>query len=175
MPFDVNVISSSFFFSSLFIKVIVNPSLPPKHKNKHRPFPLFFCHQPENLLYFNPQDESKIMISDFGLSKMEGCGDVMSTACGTPGYVGRFYLFFAPWQEIALEAVWWMKNYMGEIISLFVRSGVHFEVSQLHVQPLKTLGNWCNVGTLEKQNAAHSLPCLAAPVIDESVFLYSQF
>ena len=46
--------------------------------------------QPENLLYFNPQDESKIMISDFGLSKMEGSGDVMSTACGTPGYVGKF-------------------------------------------------------------------------------------
>ncbi|KAK6314865.1 hypothetical protein J4Q44_G00143940 [Coregonus suidteri] len=34
--------------------------------------------KPENLLYFNPQDESKIMISDFGLSKMEGSGDVMS-------------------------------------------------------------------------------------------------
>jgi len=45
--------------------------------------------QPENLLYFNPQDGSKIMISDFGLSKMEGTGDVMSTACGTPGYVGK--------------------------------------------------------------------------------------
>ncbi|CAB1345861.1 unnamed protein product [Coregonus sp. 'balchen'] len=45
--------------------------------------------KPENLLYFNPQDESKIMISDFGLSKMEGSGDVMSTACGTPGYVGK--------------------------------------------------------------------------------------
>lgn len=31
------------------------------------------------------------MISDFGLSKMEGAGNVMSTACGTPGYVGEFY------------------------------------------------------------------------------------
>lgn len=49
----------------------------------------FVSPQPENLLYFNPQDESKIMISDFGLSKMEGSGDVMSTACGTPGYVGK--------------------------------------------------------------------------------------
>lgn len=29
------------------------------------------------------------MISDFGLSKIEGCGSVMSTACGTPGYVGE--------------------------------------------------------------------------------------
>lgn len=49
----------------------------------------FLCVQPENLLYFNSQDESKIMISDFGLSKMEGTGNVMSTACGTPGYVGE--------------------------------------------------------------------------------------
>lgn len=52
--------------------------------------PPFVCVQPENLLYFNSQDESKIMISDFGLSKMEGAGNVMSTACGTPGYVGEF-------------------------------------------------------------------------------------
>jgi len=30
------------------------------------------------------------MISDFGLSKMEDAtNDIMSTACGTPGYVGR--------------------------------------------------------------------------------------
>lgn len=49
----------------------------------------FSCFQPENLLYFSPDDESKIMISDFGLSKMEGTGDVMATACGTPGYVGE--------------------------------------------------------------------------------------
>lgn len=48
--------------------------------------------QPENLLYFSPHDESKIMISDFGLSKMEGAGDVMATACGTPGYVGELRL-----------------------------------------------------------------------------------
>lgn len=30
------------------------------------------------------------MISDFGLSKIEdGDGEPMSTACGTPGYVGQ--------------------------------------------------------------------------------------
>uniref|UniRef100_A0A2R8MN80 Calcium/calmodulin dependent protein kinase ID n=1 Tax=Callithrix jacchus TaxID=9483 RepID=A0A2R8MN80_CALJA len=45
--------------------------------------------KPENLLYYSQDEESKIMISDFGLSKMEGKGDVMSTACGTPGYVGK--------------------------------------------------------------------------------------
>ena len=42
--------------------------------------------KPENLLYHSPEEESKIMISDFGLSKMEDSG-IMATACGTPGYV----------------------------------------------------------------------------------------
>ncbi|XP_027007294.1 calcium/calmodulin-dependent protein kinase type 1D isoform X1 [Tachysurus fulvidraco] len=55
--------------------------------------------KPENLLYFNPQDASKIMISDFGLSKMEGTGDVMSTACGTPGYVAPEVLAQKPYSK----------------------------------------------------------------------------
>lgn len=37
-------------------------------------------------------EDSKIMISDFGLSKIEGSGSVMSTACGTPGYVGEAWM-----------------------------------------------------------------------------------
>lgn len=49
----------------------------------------FFFIQPENLLYYSMDEDSKIMISDFGLSKIEGSGSVMSTACGTPGYVGK--------------------------------------------------------------------------------------
>ncbi|KAI4890912.1 hypothetical protein NFI96_026063 [Prochilodus magdalenae] len=55
--------------------------------------------KPENLLYFNNQDGSKIMISDFGLSKMEGTGDVMSTACGTPGYVAPEVLAQKPYSK----------------------------------------------------------------------------
>jgi hypothetical protein len=46
-----------------------------------------FFLQPENLLYYSTDEDSKIMISDFGLSKIEDSG-VMATACGTPGYVG---------------------------------------------------------------------------------------
>lgn len=49
---------------------------------------VIFNPQPENLLYYSPDEDSKIMISDFGLSKMEDSG-IMATACGTPGYVGR--------------------------------------------------------------------------------------
>lgn len=39
----------------------------------------------------SPADDSKIMISDFGLSKTieEGQMDQLGTACGTPGYVGK--------------------------------------------------------------------------------------
>uniref|UniRef100_A0A8K9V7Z6 Calcium/calmodulin-dependent protein kinase 1Db n=1 Tax=Oncorhynchus mykiss TaxID=8022 RepID=A0A8K9V7Z6_ONCMY len=55
--------------------------------------------KPENLLYYNPHDEAKIMISDFGLSKMEGTGDVMATACGTPGYVAPEVLAQKPYSK----------------------------------------------------------------------------
>ncbi|XP_043944195.1 calcium/calmodulin-dependent protein kinase type 1D [Protopterus annectens] len=55
--------------------------------------------KPENLLYYSPHEESKIMISDFGLSKMEGTGDVMSTACGTPGYVAPEVLAQKPYSK----------------------------------------------------------------------------
>ena len=46
--------------------------------------------------YFSPDAESKIMISDFGLSKMEESG-VMATACGTPGYVAPEVLAQKPY------------------------------------------------------------------------------
>jgi len=52
--------------------------------------------KPENLLYYSPDPESKIMISDFGLSKMEESG-VMATACGTPGYVAPEVLAQKPY------------------------------------------------------------------------------
>ncbi|XP_021564041.1 calcium/calmodulin-dependent protein kinase type 1B isoform X2 [Carlito syrichta] len=42
--------------------------------------------KPENLLYATPFEDSKIMVSDFGLSKIQA-GNMLSTACGTPGYV----------------------------------------------------------------------------------------
>jgi calcium/calmodulin-dependent protein kinase I len=52
--------------------------------------------KPENLLYYSPDEDSKIMISDFGLSKMEESG-VMATACGTPGYVAPEVLAQKPY------------------------------------------------------------------------------
>ncbi|XP_066566148.1 calcium/calmodulin-dependent protein kinase type 1B [Amia ocellicauda] len=42
--------------------------------------------KPENLLFDTPFEDSKIVISDFGLSKMEEQG-ALSTACGTPAYI----------------------------------------------------------------------------------------
>uniref|UniRef100_G3N8Z3 Calcium/calmodulin-dependent protein kinase Ia n=1 Tax=Gasterosteus aculeatus aculeatus TaxID=481459 RepID=G3N8Z3_GASAC len=55
--------------------------------------------KPENLLYYSMDEESKIMISDFGLSKIEGSGSVMSTACGTPGYVAPEVLAQKPYSK----------------------------------------------------------------------------
>ena len=45
------------------------------------------------ILSCSPDADSKIMISDFGLSKMEESG-VMATACGTPGYVAPEVICF---------------------------------------------------------------------------------
>ncbi|XP_055123107.1 calcium/calmodulin-dependent protein kinase type 1B [Symphalangus syndactylus] len=42
--------------------------------------------KPENLLYATPFEDSKIMVPDFGLSKIQA-GNMLGTACGTPGYV----------------------------------------------------------------------------------------
>ncbi|KAJ7317154.1 hypothetical protein JRQ81_003316 [Phrynocephalus forsythii] len=55
--------------------------------------------KPENLLYYSLDEDSKIMISDFGLSKIEGSGTVMSTACGTPGYVAPEVLAQKPYSK----------------------------------------------------------------------------
>ncbi|XP_016371134.1 calcium/calmodulin-dependent protein kinase type 1D-like [Sinocyclocheilus rhinocerous] len=54
--------------------------------------------KPENLLYYSPDESAKIMISDFGLSKMADHG-VMSTACGTPGYVAPEVLGQKPYSK----------------------------------------------------------------------------
>ncbi|XP_062960225.1 calcium/calmodulin-dependent protein kinase type 1G-like [Cynocephalus volans] len=54
--------------------------------------------KPENLLYFTSEENFKIMITDFGLSKMEQSG-IMSTACGTPGYVTPEVLAQKPYSK----------------------------------------------------------------------------
>ncbi|KAJ3113892.1 calcium calmodulin-dependent protein kinase type 1G [Phlyctochytrium bullatum] len=43
--------------------------------------------KPENLLLSDKTPQAKIMISDFGLSKIFSDDELMRTACGTPGYV----------------------------------------------------------------------------------------
>lgn len=44
--------------------------------------------KPENLLFMDKTENARLMITDFGLSKVLTSGnDVLMTACGTPGYV----------------------------------------------------------------------------------------
>mmetsp|Transcript_18708 Transcript_18708/g.40335 ORF Transcript_18708/g.40335 Transcript_18708/m.40335 type:complete len:327 (-) Transcript_18708:152-1132(-) len=43
--------------------------------------------KPENLLYASEADDAEIKIADFGLARVVSGGDMMKTACGTPGYV----------------------------------------------------------------------------------------
>ncbi|KAI8146191.1 kinase-like domain-containing protein [Fennellomyces sp. T-0311] len=44
--------------------------------------------KPENLLFDTADENAKLMITDFGLSKiLKNHDDILMTACGTPGYV----------------------------------------------------------------------------------------
>ncbi|KAG0253293.1 hypothetical protein BGZ95_006362 [Linnemannia exigua] len=44
--------------------------------------------KPENLLFIDKSENARLLITDFGLSKILTSGnDVLMTACGTPGYV----------------------------------------------------------------------------------------
>lgn len=52
--------------------------------------------KPENLLYYDQSDDSKIMITDFGLAKYDD-NEIQQTACGTPGYVAPEVLRLQPY------------------------------------------------------------------------------
>jgi len=43
--------------------------------------------KPENILYGSPADDAPIKLADFGLARFVEPGAMMTTACGTPGYV----------------------------------------------------------------------------------------
>lgn len=54
--------------------------------------------KPENLLYYHPGHDSKILITDFGLSSCRKAGDnYMRTTCGTPEYIAPEILLRKPY------------------------------------------------------------------------------
>ena len=55
--------------------------------------------KPENLLYYHPGNDSKIMITDFGLSnsRQNADDDTMDTTCGTPEYIAPEILMRKPY------------------------------------------------------------------------------
>ena len=54
--------------------------------------------KPENLLYYHPGHDSKILITDFGLSSCRKSGDnYMRTTCGTPEYIAPEILLRKPY------------------------------------------------------------------------------
>lgn len=67
--------------------------------------------KPENLLYYHPGNESKIMITDFGLASFrkttEGSeNNMMRTICGTPEYISPEILLRKPYtQSVDLWAI----------------------------------------------------------------------
>lgn len=116
-------------------------------------FLFLFFFQPENLLYYSPAEDSKIMISDFGLSKTSESG-AMATACGTPGYVGE-------WQT---EALSWSSHSQiscfveSLLISLLIKSVAEMLLYYFGVLVGKA-PTLCNASALMCQIAYLSLPC----------------
>ncbi|KAL4234988.1 Serine/threonine-protein kinase H1 [Mactra antiquata] len=53
--------------------------------------------KPENLLYYHPGHDSKIMITDFGLSATIKGENMMRTTCGTPEYIAPEILARKPY------------------------------------------------------------------------------
>ena len=52
----------------------------------HRDIKVFLITQPENLVYTSKDPSATLKITDFGLAKIFS-QTLMTTACGTPGYV----------------------------------------------------------------------------------------
>ncbi|KAF6031392.1 PSKH1 [Bugula neritina] len=60
--------------------------------------------KPENLLYYHPGNDSKILITDFGLSAHRRAGDdYMQTTCGTPEYIAPEILARKPYNSLVDE------------------------------------------------------------------------
>jgi len=60
--------------------------------------------KPENLLYYHPGHDSKILITDFGLSATRRAGDeYMQTTCGTPEYIAPEILARKPYNCLVDE------------------------------------------------------------------------
>lgn len=57
--------------------------------------------KPENLLYYHPGHDSRIMITDFGLSAAKRTSDeFMQTTCGTPEYIAPEILARKPYSSL---------------------------------------------------------------------------
>lgn len=60
--------------------------------------------KPENLLYYHPGNDSKILITDFGLSAYRRAGnEYMQTTCGTPEYIAPEILAKKPYNCLVDE------------------------------------------------------------------------
>lgn len=60
--------------------------------------------KPENLLYYHPGHDSRILITDFGLSAHRRAGDeYMQTTCGTPEYIAPEILARKPYNCLVDE------------------------------------------------------------------------
>lgn len=109
--------------------------------------------KPENLLYYHPGPDSKILITDFGLSAFRKTRDeFMSTICGTPEYIAPEVLARQPYtSQVDLWAV-------GVILYILLSGTMPFDdenYARLYRQILKAKysydgQHWKDVSSLAK-------------------------
>jgi hypothetical protein len=74
--------------------------------------------KPENLLVKKGND-THVMLSDFGLSRILGDDSMASTACGTPYYVGKCWLDLMSHLSSAPEILKAQSYHKEVVLSLF--------------------------------------------------------
>ena len=87
--------------------------------------------KPENILMENDDEDAKIMITDFGLSKIFGDQNVMKTLCGTPQYVGKV-------SKVSLNTQVTRYRSTGNSVSNARRDGQLFQCSG-------SVESWCDI------------------------------
>lgn len=128
--------------------------------------------KPENLLYYHPGHDSKILITDFGLSafRKTGEGNYMRTTCGTPEYIAPEILYKKPYSsQVDLWAV-------GVITYILLSGTMPFDdenKSRLYRLIIKVRYNY-NGEVHIRYRICNSMDVLGRRTLFSAVFTYSQ-
>jgi len=91
--------------------------------------------KPENLVYSTSAANSDIKITDFGFARTANGGEIMSTACGTPGYVAPEVLSYEGYSSGAVDM--WSMGVLLYVLLCGFPPFHHDELPKLYRQIMK--------------------------------------